>query len=90
MLGFDGFEIPPELRSLAREFDLGGVVLFKRNVESPEQVAGLAFDARPPLRVGAGLGGRGSGGRAGGPNAAALHRVAADGRPRAERRRGAG
>ena len=45
MLGFDGFEIPPELRSLAREFDLGGVVLFKRNVESPEQVAALAFDA---------------------------------------------
>jgi len=45
MLGFDGFQVPPELRSLAREFDLGGVVLFKRNVESPEQVAELAFNA---------------------------------------------
>ncbi len=45
MLGFDGFQVPPELRALAREFDLGGVVLFKRNVESPEQVAELAFDA---------------------------------------------
>ncbi|MFO7691632.1 MAG: beta-N-acetylhexosaminidase [Vicinamibacterales bacterium] len=44
MLGFDGFAIPPELRSLAREFDIGGIVLFRRNVESPEQVAGLAFD----------------------------------------------
>ena len=45
MLGFDGYQIPPELRSLAREFDLGGIVLFKRNVESPEQVADLAFEA---------------------------------------------
>ena len=44
MLGFDGFQVPPELRSLAREFDLGGIVLFKRNVESPEQVAELTFD----------------------------------------------
>jgi beta-N-acetylhexosaminidase len=44
-LGFDGYIIPPEVRSLAREFDLGGVVLFKRNVESPEQIAGLAFEA---------------------------------------------
>jgi beta-N-acetylhexosaminidase len=44
MLGFDGFQLPPELRSLAREFDLGGVVLFKRNVESPEQVAELSFE----------------------------------------------
>jgi len=45
MLGFDGIAIPPELRSLAREFDLGGTVLFKRNVESAEQVAELAFEA---------------------------------------------
>jgi beta-N-acetylhexosaminidase len=31
---------------LAREFDLGGIVLFARNVESPEQVAELAWDAQ--------------------------------------------
>lgn len=31
------------MRALAREFDLGGVVLFARNVESPEQVLELAF-----------------------------------------------
>jgi beta-N-acetylhexosaminidase len=33
---------------VAREFDLGGVTLFRRlgNIETPEQVAGLAFDAR--------------------------------------------
>lgn len=42
---FPGSSLPPELRSLAREFDLGGVILFSRNVEAPEQVAELAADA---------------------------------------------
>ncbi len=46
IIGFDGFVLPPEVRSLAREFDLGGVLLFKRNVESPEQVAELAWSAQ--------------------------------------------
>jgi len=39
---FAGGAVPPELRSLAREFDLGGTILFSRNVEAPEQVAELA------------------------------------------------
>jgi len=43
--GFDGHQIPLELRSLAKEFGLGGVILFARNVMEPEQVAELAFDA---------------------------------------------
>jgi beta-N-acetylhexosaminidase len=43
--GFNGHQIPAELRSLAREFGLGGVVLFARNVADPEQVAELAFEA---------------------------------------------
>ena len=38
-----GREVTVEMRALAREFDLGGVVLFARNVESPEQVLELAF-----------------------------------------------
>jgi len=33
------------MRSLARDFDLGGVILFARNVDSPEQVAELSFEA---------------------------------------------
>ena len=41
--GFDGYVVPAELRALAREWDLGGVVLFGRNVEAAEQVAELAF-----------------------------------------------
>jgi beta-N-acetylhexosaminidase len=32
------------MRSLAREFQLGGVTLFKRNIEAPEQVAELDHD----------------------------------------------
>jgi beta-N-acetylhexosaminidase len=43
--GFDGHQIPPELRALAREFGLGGVILFARNVAEPEQVAELAYEA---------------------------------------------
>lgn len=42
---FPGCDIPVELRALAREFDLGGVILFGRNVEAPEQVSELAAAA---------------------------------------------
>ncbi len=57
VVGFAGTTLPPEVRALAREFDLGGVILFKRNVESPEQVAEIAVDAQQlagdlPLWVG--------------------------------------
>lgn len=46
MAGFPGHDIPVELRALAREFDLGGIVLFARNVAEPEQVAELAREAQ--------------------------------------------
>ena len=41
-----GTTITPEIRSLAREFSLGGVTLFSRNIEAPEQVAELAVDVQ--------------------------------------------
>src|ERR671919_2841687 len=44
--GFAGHTIPAELKALAREFDLGGVIFFARNVESPEQVAELSRQAQ--------------------------------------------
>ena len=44
-VGFGGSVVPVELRALAREFDVGGVILFARNIEAPEQVAELAYDA---------------------------------------------
>jgi beta-N-acetylhexosaminidase len=50
--GFAGSSVPVEMRALAGEFDLGGVILFGRNVETPDQVAELAFESR---RLGAEL-----------------------------------
>ena len=43
--GFEGQQLPVELRALAREFGLGGVILFARNIQEPEQVAELCFAA---------------------------------------------
>ena len=45
MAGFDGYQLTPELAAIAREFSLGGVVFFKRNVEEPAQVAEVAWQA---------------------------------------------
>lgn len=42
---FTGQALPVELRALAREFDLGGVIVFSRNLDVPEQVAELAFES---------------------------------------------
>src|SRR3954471_18513036 len=41
--GFDGLSLPDEMREIARAFDLGGVIIFSRNVEAPSQVAELAL-----------------------------------------------
>jgi len=41
-----GTTIPQELRSLAREFQLGGITLFKRNIEGPEQVHELSREVQ--------------------------------------------
>jgi beta-N-acetylhexosaminidase len=38
--------VTPEIRSLAREFQLGGIILFARNIEAPEQVAELSHDVQ--------------------------------------------
>ena len=44
--GFAGHSIPSDLRALAREFDLGGIILFARNVDAPEQVAEVSREAQ--------------------------------------------
>ena len=41
-----GTTIPVEMRALAREFGLGGVIFFARNVEEPEQVAELSHEVQ--------------------------------------------
>ena len=88
IVGFAGTSsVPVELRSLAREFDLGGVILFARNVEAPGAgrragARGTRAGARP-----AALGQRRPGRRPRRAAAAPVHRVAADGDARAQRRR---
>ncbi len=44
--GFAAEVIPVELRAVAREFDIGGIVLAARNVAEPAQVADLAREAQ--------------------------------------------
>lgn len=44
--GFAGHSIPTDLKLLAREFDLGGIIFFARNIDSPEQVADLSREAQ--------------------------------------------
>src|ERR1700689_5335132 len=43
--GFDGQVLPVELKSLSREFGLGGVILFARNIDQPEKVPNLCKEA---------------------------------------------
>src|SRR4051812_35768802 len=43
--GFNGPRLPVELKALAADFGLGGVILFGRNIKDPEQVADLCFEA---------------------------------------------
>jgi beta-N-acetylhexosaminidase len=45
IVGFDGTSIPSDLQAISREMGLGGVVLFDRNIESPEQVGEVAYEA---------------------------------------------
>jgi beta-N-acetylhexosaminidase len=53
MLDFEGAGLTPADRSLLREPAVGGVILFARNYESPEQIDGLVAEIRslrsPPL-----------------------------------------
>jgi len=44
VVGFPGHSVTADLRRLVAEFDLGGVIYFSRNVESPEQLRDLSRD----------------------------------------------
>lgn len=50
MVGFDGAAPSPEVRMLLRDFGVGNVILFARNVESPEQVADLVRELQESAR----------------------------------------
>jgi beta-N-acetylhexosaminidase len=46
MVGFEGLEVTAELREVIREIQPSGVILFKRNVTSPEQVYELTREIK--------------------------------------------
>jgi beta-N-acetylhexosaminidase len=50
MVGFEGFEPSADLRRLLREFRVGGVILFARNVDGPEQLAELVRELQSLAR----------------------------------------
>lgn len=59
LVGFDGLSVPSDFKKAIQEFNIGGTIYFKRNVESPVQLAlltnTLQFDCRlkdsPPMIV---------------------------------------
>ena len=46
MLDIEGLSLSPADRDLLREPAVGGVILFSRNYESPQQVTNLVADIR--------------------------------------------
>jgi len=50
MVGFEGLAASPDVKVLIREFGVGHVVLFARNVQSPEQVADLVRELQSAAR----------------------------------------
>ncbi len=46
MLGFDGQTLNDELKHLIKEYRTGGIILFRPNIESPDQLRRLCMDAR--------------------------------------------
>jgi beta-N-acetylhexosaminidase len=50
MIGFDGLEASADAKKLIREYGVGHVILFARNVDSPEQVAGLDRELQETAR----------------------------------------
>jgi beta-N-acetylhexosaminidase len=50
MVGFSGHEPSPDVRVLIRDYGVGHVILFARNVAEPEQVAGLVRELQEIAR----------------------------------------
>ena len=50
MVGFEGLEASADAKRLIRDFAVGHVILFARNIDSPEQVAGLVRELQECAR----------------------------------------
>jgi len=43
MFGFDGYQVPDHMEAFIRDYGLGNIILFRRNVDSNEQVKALTL-----------------------------------------------
>jgi len=50
MVGFDGLEASSDVKRLVRDFGVGHIILFSRNVDEPEQVAELVQELQEVAR----------------------------------------
>jgi beta-N-acetylhexosaminidase len=50
LVGFDGFDASQDIKRLIRDYRVGHVILFSRNVEEPEQVADLVKELQECAR----------------------------------------
>ncbi|WP_026691306.1 beta-N-acetylhexosaminidase [Alteribacter aurantiacus] len=44
VIGFDGTTVPRDVKQFIQDYHVGGIILFARNIESPEQVLRLTTD----------------------------------------------
>lgn len=51
VVGFNGHSVPPEFKKSVVEFNLGGVIYFRRNVQSPAQIAELSNELQFSCRA---------------------------------------
>ncbi|NBV50776.1 beta-N-acetylhexosaminidase [bacterium] len=50
LVGFDGFTVPQEFRDAIQKFNIGGTIYFRRNAESPMQLALLSHHLQTECR----------------------------------------
>lgn len=51
IIGFDGYSVPASFKKFIQDDNLGGVIYFKRNVQSPAQLAELSNEIQFSCRV---------------------------------------
>jgi len=51
IVGFNGYSVPAEFKEFMQETNLGGVIYFKRNVQSPAQLAELSNELQFSCRL---------------------------------------
>ena len=49
-VGFEGYTVPEDLRKLIRDYKAGNIVLFRRNVQSFEQLKALCVELKALIR----------------------------------------